>query len=313
MAKITDDELVAQADKEEPDPHIDPVIASVSGGKDSTAMSLWLIEQGIEHRRVFADTGWEHEATVEYVHEYLPTVLGPIDVAPAKYSMEQLIKKKGMFPTRMRRWCTEQLKTLPIKRYMNAIDPDRKAINAVGLRAQESLARAILDVWEWDAQHMKRWVWRPILKWSEEDVIAIHKRHDVKPNPLYLMGARRVGCWPCIFARKSEIRLIADKDPKRIERIKRLEGEVAELAKERYAAKGETPDSLGYNPPTFFHIRTADSKARNGMMPIEDVVGWSQTARGGRQFELFYEEAQDGCMRWGLCDSVGDLDDEAEA
>lgn len=33
------------------------VCAAVSGGKDSTAMSLWLTEQGIEHLRVFADTG----------------------------------------------------------------------------------------------------------------------------------------------------------------------------------------------------------------------------------------------------------------
>ena len=33
------------------------VCAAVSGGKDSTAMSLWLTEQGISHSRVFADTG----------------------------------------------------------------------------------------------------------------------------------------------------------------------------------------------------------------------------------------------------------------
>ena len=35
------------------------VVASVSGGKDSAALSLWLTEQGIEHRRVFAVSGWE--------------------------------------------------------------------------------------------------------------------------------------------------------------------------------------------------------------------------------------------------------------
>ena len=39
------------------------VIASISGGKDSAAMSLWLTE----HDRVFADTGWEYEATYEYL------------------------------------------------------------------------------------------------------------------------------------------------------------------------------------------------------------------------------------------------------
>jgi 3'-phosphoadenosine 5'-phosphosulfate sulfotransferase (PAPS reductase)/FAD synthetase len=53
-------------------------LASVSGGKDSTAMSLHLRERGIEHRRVFFDTGWEHAATYEYL-DYLGDVLGPIE------------------------------------------------------------------------------------------------------------------------------------------------------------------------------------------------------------------------------------------
>lgn len=38
------------------------VVCSVSGGKDSAALSLYLTELGIEHRRVFADTGWENES-----------------------------------------------------------------------------------------------------------------------------------------------------------------------------------------------------------------------------------------------------------
>lgn len=36
-----------------------PIVASVSGGKDSTAMCLWLQEQGLEFTPVFLDTGWE--------------------------------------------------------------------------------------------------------------------------------------------------------------------------------------------------------------------------------------------------------------
>jgi hypothetical protein len=43
------------------------VVASISGGKDSAAMGLWLMEQGIEYDRVFADTGWEHPLTYEYL------------------------------------------------------------------------------------------------------------------------------------------------------------------------------------------------------------------------------------------------------
>lgn len=37
-----------------------PLVANVSGGKDSTAMALFLIDQGVDFEPVFCDTGWEH-------------------------------------------------------------------------------------------------------------------------------------------------------------------------------------------------------------------------------------------------------------
>ena len=45
------------------------VIASVSGGKDSTAMCLHLKELGIPYRAVFMDTGWEHEDVYRYLED----------------------------------------------------------------------------------------------------------------------------------------------------------------------------------------------------------------------------------------------------
>ncbi len=109
-----------------------------------------------------------------------------------------------------------------------------------------------------------------------------------------------MGCWPCIFSRKAEVRLVADKDPARIDRLERLETEVQAAAAKRHAAKGEETHS----PPTFFHDR---NKRQRTPWPIRKVVKWSRTARGGkrpRNLELF--EDREGCMRWGLCDTGGD-------
>jgi hypothetical protein len=39
-------------------------------------------------------------------------------------------------------------------------------------------------------------------------------------------------------------------------------------------------------------------------MPIADVVEWSRTSYGGKQFEMFASETE-GCVRWGLCEGTG--------
>ena len=40
-------------------------VLSFSGGKDSTAMYLLALEQGVDFLPVFADTGHEHDLTYE--------------------------------------------------------------------------------------------------------------------------------------------------------------------------------------------------------------------------------------------------------
>lgn len=279
------------------------VVASVSGGKDSAAMSLWLLEQGVEHDRVFMNTGWEHPATYEYLRGPLTHKLGPIVELRAPLLMEDLIRKKGMFPSRVRRFCTQELKIRPMQRYLaERQSAGEEVINAVGVRAAESQARSRLREWEWQ-EGFDCEVWRPILLWTEQHVIDIHKRHGLPPNPLYLLGAIRVGCWPCIHARKAEIRLIADKDPDRIVRLRVLEGDVAAAAQERAARDERELKSL----PTWFQnptSRAGDDGHRDGSCwPIDRVVEWSRTSYGGRQFELFAPRYQDGCMRWGLCET----------
>ncbi len=259
-------------------------------------MSLWLTEQGIDHDRVFLDTGWEHEKTYEYLRGPLTDKLGPITEIKPPLLMEDLILKKGMFPSRVRRYCTQELKVKPITNYLTQLmEAGTDVINAVGIRAGESESRSKMGEWEWQAGFDCE-VWRPLIAWSEDQVIAIHARHGLPPNPLYLMGASRVGCWPCIYARKAEIRLIADKDPDRIVRLRVLEERVGVAARARAEAKGQTLVS----DPAWFQAPLGESGAA---WPIDRVVEWSRTSRGGRQMELFAPQQEEGCVRWGLCET----------
>jgi len=329
-------------------------VASVSGGKDSAALSLWLTEQGIEHDRVFLDTDWERPATYEYLRGELTRVIGPITEVKAPKGMADLIRSKAMFPSRLIRFCTQSLKIEPmIDHLVNGwgshacqqcgalgskedIEDEcecggdfapRPTVNAVGIRHQESAARAGLPEWEY-TEDFPVPIWRPLVRWTEAEVVAIHKRHGLKPNPLYLLGASRVGCWPCIYARKSEIRLLTEVDPSRVEVIRALEAEIARPAQERYerdraAWLADPPpkpeDEWGatkwehkrrrleapFSPPAWFQSQAPDRAGHYRMLPIDEVVRWARTSRGGRQYEMFGQDPDAGCMRWGMCDTGG--------
>lgn len=379
------------------------IIASVSGGKDSAAMCLYLRELELPYEAIAMDTGWEEKGWREYVEGPLTRALGPIKILRAEVkrvdlidvsklrprvraaveegsAMVQLILRKAMFPSKARRFCTEELKAKPAAKYINAlVDEGAECINAVGIRSGESAARAKMTEWDW-SEGFDCEVWRPIIHWTERDVIDIHQRHGLTPNPLYLRGASRVGCWPCIYARKSEIRHIAEVDPERIELLRELEADVAGPALARHQAKVDawrafvdawralpiderinrragmttladldamlprgrqrvrgtspidadrkmlprnTPGSEGSvvradrsvprvgNAPRPLKSLPAWFQATLGGVgdcwPIDRVVEWSRTVRGGReedkQVELF-AGMNDGCMRWGLCETA---------
>jgi len=293
------------------------VIVSTSGGKDSAASALFLRELGIPFDAVFLDTGWEARETYDYLRGPLTEALGPIrwlraevELPPEKevYALElegmlghysamvRTCLKKIMLPARQVRWCTQSTKVEPMHRWLDGLDED--VVSVVGIRADESEARKSMTEWEW-SDKLDRWTWRPIIAWTLDDVIAIHARHGIAPNPLYLKGASRVGCWPCIFARKSEIRFLADHDPNRLAVIRRLEEIVLMIGNARSVACGK-PERQGYS---WFQADERGKSADGGYAwPIDRVVEWSRTAYGGKQYELFASTPKDaGCMRWGLC------------
>lgn len=297
------------------------VVVSISGGKDSTAMGLLLQELDIPFICVHMDTGWEHHATERYVREYLPQIFGHIEIVRRKKGgMADLVMQQAGFPGGNQRFCTRDLKIIPMRDYLRTLDAD--PINTVGIRSSESRRRAQMPVWDW-SDTMKCAVWRPIKDFSEKDVYQMHKRHGVDMNPLYGAGASRVGCWPCVFARKSEIRLMSEVDPGRIDKIRELEHQVSKMRDKRNDNRGR---STGCPPTWFAHKMAAWS--------IDEVVAWANSEMGSTEWRRNFDETdrsldikariaqmqpelftapahEQGCMRWGLCETIAP-EDEAD-
>lgn len=298
------------------------VIAAVSGGKDSTAMLLHLREIGVwPVRAVFYDTGWEHGDTYTHldlieikmgvsVERHAAKVELPEHLEPDARRIEammgvmysafvRLCLRKAIFPRRTVRFCTQELKIRPAQAIMReAHAAGLTPVSCAGIRASESAARAKMPETEVSTT-LDCLVWHPILAWSTDDVIAIHKRHDIPLNPLYLRGAERVGCFPCVMGSKAELRVVG-RDASRMEVARALEAAVSAEHARRAAAKGKDVAVS----PTLFQAGRRNADGERPGTPIDEMVRWARTRRGGSvdQEWLFDLDENDGCMRHGLCE-----------
>lgn len=304
------------------------LVLSCSGGKDSVAIGIALRTMGIPFRAVFADTGWEHAATYKYLRDVVPNLIGrtvievrtEIALPPDLEVLAQMFEMRlgfyspmvrrtlqyAMFSARQMKWCTRELKLYPMARYLETLDGEPVVVT--GIRREESAARAVFEAWEDQVvditptgqprvqSHQTNW--RPALLWTYDDVIGVFHHAGIAPNPLYLNGSNRVGCWPCINTSREELRIFAgDKD--RVSILRDLERVVGDLAADRAAAKG-----LGR--PSFFQAKVEDKRAKKKVCwTIDRTLTWAKgKPRNPDQAELFWAPA-DGCARWGLCPATG--------
>lgn len=222
-------------------------IAAFSGGKDSTALLLYLKEQGVDFSAVFCDTGWEHPLTYAYIEEIKQKVLGGnlVVLRSSTYSgMKDLVVKKRRVPSARARFCTSELKVLPMISYLKTLDDDVTVYQ--GIRAEESPSRAALPVAPQYSSDYDAWIARPLLRWTAAQCFDIIKKHGLEANPLYKLGAGRVGCFPCILVNQAELRRMSTMLPEVWDRVQELEV----LAGRSFFPPGFIPTRFcsGYDP-----------------------------------------------------------------
>lgn len=251
-----------------------PVLSSFSGGKDSTAVCLYvLFESRIPKEQihiVFADTGWEHHYT--YFQVLKMAEIHPVQIVRSeKYKdIDGLLRDRGI-PRQRARFCTQELKVFPLREYQKKFEV---FVSARGIRHEEATAkngRGDVGEFEFDYGSMM-YSWYPIRDFSLQDVWNIHYKYGFPVNKLYLIGFSRVGCAPCIFARKNEIAKWSELVPGHFDRIREEE------------ERRNFPFFSPSGKPKKYHNRVR----HNGKTyaSIDEIVRWSKEGRKGKTEEL---------------------------
>lgn len=171
-------------------------ILSLSGGKDSTALAIYMRDRVRHMEYIFHDTGKELPDTYEYL-DRLEAYLGKRIVrTTAGITFDDLLRiKGGMLPSRGRRWCTELMKLKPFESYIG----QEECVNYIGIRADESRVGYI--------SHRRNI--RPVYPFREDGidyggVIRILEESGIGLPPFMSWGRSRSGCFFCFFQQKIE-------------------------------------------------------------------------------------------------------------
>ena len=109
-------------------------ILSLSGGKDSTALALYMRDKVPDMEYVFCDTGDELQETYDYllkVEAHLGKEITRLN--PDRPFQHYLDVYRGVLPDPRTRWCTRMLKLRPFERYIG----DEPVVLYVGIRGDE--------------------------------------------------------------------------------------------------------------------------------------------------------------------------------
>ena len=189
-------------------------ILGLSGGKDSSALAVYMRDRVPDMEYVFTDTLKELPETYEYLAK-LEAFLGkPIVRLNAERGFDHWLKVYNNYlPNARQRWCTRMLKIKPFEQYIG----DDDVVSYVGIRADEdregyvSTKPNIRPVFPFKEDGLTR---TDILRILDEAGLGL---------PEYYKWRSRSGCYFCFFQRKSEWVGLKENHPELYERAKAYE------------------------------------------------------------------------------------------
>ncbi len=193
-------------------------ICGISGGKDSSALAVYMSDKVPNMEYFFCDTGAELPETYEYLTR-LEVILGkPIERLNAQRGFDHWFEVfRGTLPSPQMRWCTKIMKIKPIEEWIG----DDPAISYVAIRADESNRKGYIST----KSNIKTRF--PFV----EDNVDYHQVLRILDDagiglPTYYEWRTRSGCYFCFYQRKAEWVGLSERHPELFERAVAIEKKV---------------------------------------------------------------------------------------
>ena len=193
-------------------------ICGISGGKDSSALALYLRDRVPQMEYFFCDTGAELPETYEFLTR-LEVILGkPIARLNSERGFDHWFEVfRGALPSPQMRWCTKVMKIKPIEAWIG----DEPAVSYVAIRADEANRKGYIST-------------KPNIE-SRLPFVEDGVDHDGVMKilddagiglPDYYEWRTRSGCYFCFYQRKAEWVGLAERHPELYERAIAIERKV---------------------------------------------------------------------------------------
>ena len=214
------------------EPRTEPYYLAYSGGKDSDVILTLAKLAGVKYEAVHNLTTVDAPETVYHVRKQADVRIDKAHDAEGNHiTMERLIVKMLLPPTRIMRYCCDVLKERggrgrkvvtgvrkaeSVKRNANGglvkvlgkPKTAQKSAEAAGVEYRVSKQGGlIMDVdndearqWLEDCYRSHKTMLNPIVDWTDDDVWEFLRHYNVEVNPLYECGFKRIGCIGCPLA-----------------------------------------------------------------------------------------------------------------
>ena len=193
-------------------------ICGISGGKDSSALAIYLQNKVPDIEYFFCDTGAELPETYEFLTR-LEVILGKaITYLNSRRGFNHWFEVfRGTLPSPQMRWCTKNMKIKPIEAWIG----DAPTISYVAIRADESNRKGYIST-KPNIQARFPFVEDGI---DHDGVMRILADAGVG-LPAYYEWRTRSGCYFCFYQRKAEWIGLSDRHPELFEQAVAIEQKV---------------------------------------------------------------------------------------